>query len=138
MTRQRGSAASQEPLNRRLVLTDPVIKFIGMKPTPMRIIEAALAELRQLIRARYPDAAFEIFRGEDPEGVYLRVIVGIDDPDEVMDVILRRLYDFEVEQALPIYVIPVRTPEAAPGSLKNGTARCCSRTSAGQDSVQAR
>ena len=32
---------NQEALNRRLVLTDPVIKFIGMKPTPMRIIGIA-------------------------------------------------------------------------------------------------
>jgi hypothetical protein len=28
---------NQEALNRRLFLTDPVIKFISMKPTPMRI-----------------------------------------------------------------------------------------------------
>jgi hypothetical protein len=32
---------NQEALNRRLTLTDPVLKFIGMKPTPMRIIGIA-------------------------------------------------------------------------------------------------
>jgi putative ABC transport system permease protein len=32
---------NQEALNRRLILTDPVIKFIGMQPTPMRIIGIA-------------------------------------------------------------------------------------------------
>jgi len=32
---------SQEVLNRRLILTDPVLKFIGMKPTPMRIVGIA-------------------------------------------------------------------------------------------------
>ncbi len=32
---------NQEALNRRVILTDPVIKFIGMKPTPMRIVGVA-------------------------------------------------------------------------------------------------
>jgi predicted permease len=32
---------AQEALNRRLILTDPLLKFIGMKPTPMRIIGIA-------------------------------------------------------------------------------------------------
>jgi len=32
---------NREALNRRLILTDPVIKFIGMKPTPMRIVGIA-------------------------------------------------------------------------------------------------
>jgi predicted permease len=32
---------TQEALNRRLILTDPVIKFIGMNATPMRIIGIA-------------------------------------------------------------------------------------------------
>ena len=32
---------NQEALNRHLIWTDPVIKFIGMKPTPLRIIGIA-------------------------------------------------------------------------------------------------
>src|SRR5205807_8990896 len=32
---------NREALNRHLVWTDPVIKFIGMKPAPMRIIGIA-------------------------------------------------------------------------------------------------
>jgi predicted permease len=32
---------TQEALNRRLIFTDPVIKFAGMKPTPMRIVGIA-------------------------------------------------------------------------------------------------
>ena len=31
----------QDPLNRHLTWTDPVIRFIGMKPTPMRIVGVA-------------------------------------------------------------------------------------------------
>jgi putative ABC transport system permease protein len=32
---------TQEALNRHLILTDPIIKFTGMKPTPMRIVGIA-------------------------------------------------------------------------------------------------
>jgi putative ABC transport system permease protein len=32
---------NQNALNRRLVLTDPIIQFAGMKPTPMRIVGVA-------------------------------------------------------------------------------------------------
>ena len=32
---------NQEALNRHVILTDPIIKFIGMKPTPMRIVGIA-------------------------------------------------------------------------------------------------
>src|SRR5580698_3197148 len=32
---------NQEALNRHLTLTDPVMKFVGMKPTPMRIVGVA-------------------------------------------------------------------------------------------------
>jgi len=32
---------NQEALNRRLILTDPVLQFIGLKPTPMRIVGIA-------------------------------------------------------------------------------------------------
>ena len=31
----------REALNRRLILTDPVIKFIGIQPTPMRVVGIA-------------------------------------------------------------------------------------------------
>ncbi len=32
---------NQEVVNRRLILTDPLMKFVGMKPTPMRIVGVA-------------------------------------------------------------------------------------------------
>jgi predicted permease len=32
---------NQDALNRRLILTDPIIQFAGMKPTPMRIVGVA-------------------------------------------------------------------------------------------------
>ncbi len=71
-------------------------------------IQAALSELQELIQQRWPEASFDVSHGEDPEGVYLGATVDIDDTDEVMDAIIDRLLDIQVEQRLPVYVIPVR------------------------------
>lgn len=72
----------------------------------------AVTELTDLIRSQYPDAAFQIGPGTDePESTYIAVVVDLDDPDEVMDLIIDRLIDLQVEQNIPISVIPTRTPE---------------------------
>ena len=80
-------------------------------------IAHALSGLESLIRGRYPDAEFTIFEGEDPDGVYLRVTVDLDDPDEVMDVAVDALYRIQVEQELPLYIIPVQPLERAAAQL---------------------
>ncbi|HVC80350.1 MAG TPA: hypothetical protein VNL35_07620 [Chloroflexota bacterium] len=71
-------------------------------------IEAALQELRTLILTRYPTAAFLTFPGDDPAGMYLRATVEVEDTDEVVDVIIDRLLAMQVDEGLPVYVIPVR------------------------------
>ena len=81
-------------------------------------LAAALAELEQLIQARYPTAAFTTFRGEDPEGTYLRVTVDLDDPDEVVDHMLDTLYDVQVERDLPVYVVAVPPLERVADQLR--------------------
>ena len=53
---------------------------------------AAIVELQELVRERYPDATFEIGRSpENPETVLLKPIVDVEDRDEVMDVVIDRL-----------------------------------------------
>lgn len=77
-----------------------------------RRIQAAIAELEALIRSQYTTVAFAIGEGsDDPDGVYLTATVDVDDPDEVMDLIVDRLLEIEIDEGLPIYVVPVRTPE---------------------------
>ncbi len=71
-------------------------------------IKRALAELTSSIRERWPEAQLEVFRGEDPDGIYLRIIVDIPDPDEVTDAISDRLLQMQVDEGLPIYAIAVR------------------------------
>ena len=70
-----------------------------------------LSELKGLIRGRYPEATFAVGEGDDPEGIYLRATVDVDDRGEVIDLFLDRLVDLQVEEGLPIFVVPTRTPE---------------------------
>ncbi len=71
-------------------------------------IRGAVSELQGLIAAHYPEATFEVSEGEDPEGVYLIATVDTDDLTTVLEVVGDRLVDMQVEQALPLYVVPTR------------------------------
>jgi hypothetical protein len=72
----------------------------------------ALIELEGMIRERYPTAIFAVGPGEDdPDAVHLTAIVDVDDPDEVMDLVVDRVMELQAEAALPLHVIPIRTPE---------------------------
>src|SRR5688500_18903888 len=87
---------------------------IAQDPT----VTAALDELREAILRRYPNAAFETFHRDDPDGIRLRVTVDTDDTDEVLDIVIDRLYELQVEQLLPIYVIPVQPPSRTAAQLR--------------------
>lgn len=75
-------------------------------------MQDALKEMEGIIGQRYPTATFEVSRGEDdPKAVHLTATVDLDDPDEVLDLVITRVMELQVEEGLPLYVIPVRTPE---------------------------
>lgn len=74
-------------------------------------IMQALGEVQALIQRRYPTASFFITEGEDPVGMYLTATVDVDDTDEVVDVFIDRLLELQVDERLPIYVLPVRPIE---------------------------
>jgi hypothetical protein len=73
-------------------------------------VQAAIAELQQMILAQFPTTEFTVGEASDPEGVLVRAIVDVDDPDEVTNVIIDRMVDIQVDDHLPIYVVPLRTP----------------------------
>jgi hypothetical protein len=74
-------------------------------------MEAALEELKGLVRARYPEATFQVSRSpENPQTVLLKPVVDIEDRDEVMDVVIERLGELQSEAQLPIFVVPIRPP----------------------------
>lgn len=68
----------------------------------------AIKELKNAILSRFPEATFEVESGEDPEGVYIITTIEVDDGTEVFDVIGDRLVDMQVDEGLPIHVIPVQ------------------------------
>lgn len=74
-------------------------------------IDAAVAELQDLIRVHYPEATFTVAPGEDPEGIYITATIDIDDLDEVVDVVVERLLNMQVEEGLPVHVLPVHPIE---------------------------
>lgn len=71
----------------------------------------ALDELKGLIAGRFPQASFEVAHGDDPEGTYLKATVDTEDVDDVLDVVLDRLFAIQVERGLPVYVIPLEPVE---------------------------
>ena len=83
-------------------------------------IQAAIAEFKEMISAHFPGTTYKVSIGDDPVGVYLDAIVDIDDPDEVMDLIIDRLVEVQIqgEEGLLFYVIPIRTLERVLASLE--------------------
>jgi hypothetical protein len=89
---------------------------------PIRLtprMKAAIHELKGLITARFPQAAFVVEEGVDPEGVYLITTVDIADTDEVINVIGDRLVELQVDEGLPVYVTPLRPIERVVAELRN-------------------
>ncbi len=65
----------------------------------------AIDELKGLITARFPQVAFVVEEGCDPEGIYLVTTVDIADTDDVIAVVGDRLVALQVEEGLPVRVI---------------------------------
>jgi hypothetical protein len=84
-------------------------------------IQAAVTELQDRIRQRYPSARFSVSHGygDDYDGVYIRATVDVEDTDEVLDLVIERLVDMQVEEELPINVIPVRPLERIAAMLRD-------------------
>lgn len=81
--------------------------------------QQAIEEVRGVIEQHYPGAQFQVTRGHDePVNVHLVTTVDLDDPDEVLDLVNDRLVELQVEERIPLYVIPVRTPERILASLQ--------------------
>ena len=81
-------------------------------------MEEAVHELKGLITARFPQAAFVVEEGFDPEGSYLVTTVDIADTDEVIAVVGDRLVELQVDEGLPVYVTPLRPIERVVAQLR--------------------
>jgi hypothetical protein len=82
--------------------------------------QSALDELRTVIQDRYPKARFEVSRAHDePENIHLTAIVDVEDPDEVLDLVVDRVLELQVDEGVPVHVIPIRTPERVLAEMKS-------------------
>jgi hypothetical protein len=80
----------------------------------------ALTELQDTIIERYPATTFEVSQGaDDPSSIHLIAIVDAYDPDEVGELVLDRVIDLQVDDGIPIHVIPIRTPERVAADLRS-------------------
>jgi hypothetical protein len=76
--------------------------------------QAAIDEIKQSILSRHPEATFSVHPGfDDPTSVCLEVYVDLDDPHEVFDEIVDRIVDIQLDDGIPLHVIPLHTPERA-------------------------
>jgi hypothetical protein len=74
--------------------------------------QVAVAGLQAMLRERYPKASFRLRRGiDDPESIQLVATVDVEDTDEVLDVVIDRVMELQIEERLPVHVIPVRPRE---------------------------
>jgi hypothetical protein len=74
--------------------------------------QRAVTELAQVIQAHVPGATFRLRAGiDDPEATYLVTTVDIDDPDVVLDLVAERLLQLQVEEGVPVHVLPIHPPK---------------------------
>ncbi len=72
----------------------------------------AVKELEELVRQRYPATSFAVEPGiDDPDTTHIVATVDLDDPDEVVDLVIDRMLAMQLEEGIPVYLIPIRTPE---------------------------
>ncbi|MGH2533556.1 MAG: hypothetical protein ACRDJW_14755 [Thermomicrobiales bacterium] len=85
-------------------------------------MKEAIRELQDLILARYPQATFEMGIGDDPLGIHITATVDVEDAFEVVDLYIDRMSDFQIDEGLPIYIVPARPfprpPETVPQRAK--------------------
>jgi hypothetical protein len=75
-------------------------------------MKRAIVELEDLVRQQYPDAAFQVQQSpEDPTIIHLIPTVDVVDRDEVMDLVIDRMMQFQIDDSLPLFVVPVRTAD---------------------------
>jgi hypothetical protein len=74
--------------------------------------QSAVRELKELVAHRYPDTSFTVEPAiDDPATTHIVATVDLDDPDEVVDLVIDRMLELQLQEGIPVYVLPVRAPE---------------------------
>lgn len=81
----------------------------------------AIAELELLVLQDYPEATFRIEYGiDDPEAIHLVAFVEFEDAFDVLNRVSERMMAIQVDQGVPIFVIPMRPDERTLSMLAAG------------------
>jgi hypothetical protein len=76
-------------------------------------LQRAVDELQRLIRQVDPLATFQVAPGEDPTGIYVLATVDVEDTERVMDTYMDRLLTLQIDEGLPLYVLPLHPRTSA-------------------------
>ena len=75
----------------------------------VKTVKKAAAELKAMIRTKYPDARFHFTRAPDDRHIwFLWTLVDVDDPDEVRELTNDRLDEMLDEDHILIHVRPTQ------------------------------
>lgn len=86
----------------------PPYPYPGVLDEPM---QRAVVEVEGIIRQHYPTATFALSPAADtPGAVHLITTVDVEDTDAVVDTVIDRVMDLQINEGIPLHVIPVRTP----------------------------
>lgn len=85
-------------IDESVTATDPRMQF-------------AIVDLQDLIRQHYPDVTFSVGPIGDTPGIWITAMVDLEDPDEVVDLVIDRVVEMQESDGLPLHVLPHRTPE---------------------------
>ncbi len=74
-------------------------------------------ELKRLILELHPEARFDLGPGgADPTMIFLRAYVDLAEPFDILDEIGDRVVDIQVDEGIPLHVLPMRLHERAQAS----------------------
>jgi hypothetical protein len=91
-------------------MTDQPLSLPDIPPLRDGRVRAAVVELSELVRRQHPEATFDVVEGEEPGTVWMWTTVDLVDTDPVVDLVIDRTMDLLVDDGIPIYVLPLRTP----------------------------
>ena len=73
----------------------------------------AITEIQSLISDAFPGTLYETSYQDDPAGMHMIAKIDTEDIDAVVDCFIDRLLTMQVDENLPLYVIPVRSAKQA-------------------------
>lgn len=90
-------------------------RAVRLSPGMTRAIE----ELKRLVQTDYPEATFRVTRSpDDDRTIHLMTEMDLEDTADVLDSVLDRVLELQIDEGLPVHVIPVRPREHILTNLK--------------------